>query len=129
MTTAAPNILVVDDDAEIRQLVGQVLTREGYRVSEARDTGQARSLLADRSVSLIVLDLMLPGEDGLSFCRALRGEGDLTLSSDIRNWPGGDTKNWPTLISIRLWFRAPQRVFEKAGWGAFREAGSCRLGW
>ncbi len=78
MTTTAQNILVVDDDAEIRQLVGQVLTREGYRVSEAHDTGQARSLLADRSVSLIVLDLMLPGEDGLSFCRALRGEGDPT---------------------------------------------------
>lgn len=78
MTTAASNILVVDDDAEIRQLVGQVLSREGYRVSEAPDTAQARARLADRSVSLIVLDLMLPGEDGLSFCRALRGEGDLT---------------------------------------------------
>ncbi len=78
MTTPPPHILVVDDDVEISHLVGEVLNREGYRVSQAPDTGRARSLLADRSVSLMVLDLMLPGEDGLSFCRALRGEGDLT---------------------------------------------------
>ncbi len=54
---------------------------------------------------------------------------EVKLSSDIRNWPGGDMKNWPTLMLIRLWFRAPQRAFAKARCGAFREGGSCRLGW
>lgn len=78
MTIAPAHILIVDDDVEIGQLVEQVLSRDGYRVSRAPDAKRARSLLAEGSVSLIVLDLMLPGEDGLSFCRSLRGGGDLT---------------------------------------------------
>lgn len=67
-----PHLLVVDDDREIRTLVSQFLTKHGYRVSAARDGQEmARALEASR-VDLIVLDLMLPGEDGLSLCRRLR---------------------------------------------------------
>ena len=51
------------------------------------------------------------------------------LSSDIRNWPGGDMKDWPTLMLLRLWFRAPQRAFAKARCGASRGGGSCPPGW
>ena len=54
---------------------------------------------------------------------------DLRLSNDIRNWPGGDMKNWPTFSSIRFRFRAPQRASAEARCGAFRGGGSCRLGW
>lgn len=51
------------------------------------------------------------------------------LSSDIRNWPGGDMKNWPTVRLMRLQVRASQRAFAEARCDAFRGAGSCRPGW
>ena len=73
------HILVVDDDAEIRSLVAEYLRSHGYRVSVARDGVQMRGALkADRS-DLIVLDLMLPGEDGLSLCRDLRARSNLPV--------------------------------------------------
>lgn len=68
-------IALVDDDPEIRQLIGDFLSKHGYRIAEAGDcTGLDRLLEAERP-SLIVLDLMLPGEDGLSICRRLRASG------------------------------------------------------
>lgn len=70
-----PHILVVDDDPEIAELVGRLLGAEGWRVSHAGDTRAARRVLGDAPVDLLVLDLMLPGQDGLSFCRELRAEG------------------------------------------------------
>jgi CheY-like chemotaxis protein len=67
-----PHILIVDDHREIRDLVSRALTKEGFRVSAAADGRAMRKVLADSRIDLIVLDLMLPGEDGLSICRSLR---------------------------------------------------------
>ena len=66
------HILVVDDDREIRQLVGDYLRKNGFRVSLAADGRQMRETIAASRIDLIVLDLMLPGEDGLTLCRNLR---------------------------------------------------------
>ena len=68
----SPHILVVDDHREMRTLVGQLLEKDGYRVSTASDGKEMRRALGDRRIDLIVLDLMLPGEDGLTLCRDLR---------------------------------------------------------
>ncbi len=66
------HILVVDDNAEMRDLLGRALRREGHRVSAAADGRGMRAVLAEEAVDLILLDLMLPGEDGLTLCRDLR---------------------------------------------------------
>ena len=71
-----PHILVVDDHAEIRALVKRYLGDHGYRVSTAADGAEMRRTLADAAIDLIVLDLMLPGEDGLTLCRNLRAGPD-----------------------------------------------------
>ena len=67
-----PHLLVVDDDREIRSLVAQFLTKHGFRVTGVRDGAEMMRTLDGARVDLIVLDLMLPGEDGLSICRRLR---------------------------------------------------------
>jgi two-component system, OmpR family, response regulator len=66
------HVLIVDDDREIRDLVSGYLKRNGLRVSVAADGRQMRSYLEADRVDLIVLDIMLPGDDGLVLCRALR---------------------------------------------------------
>jgi two-component system, OmpR family, response regulator len=68
-----PHILIVDDHREIRDLVSRALTKEGFRVSTAADGRAMQKIVADSRIDLILLDLMLPGEDGLSLCRTLRG--------------------------------------------------------
>lgn len=72
MEESPTHILVVDDDRDIRQLVSEYLAANGYRVSTAANGPEMRKLMADTRVDLVVLDLMLPGEDGLSLCRDLR---------------------------------------------------------
>jgi two-component system, OmpR family, response regulator len=67
-----PHILVVDDDREIRSLISQFLTRHGHRVTAAKDGAEMFRALEAARIDLIVLDLMMPGEDGLSLCRRLR---------------------------------------------------------
>ena len=66
------HILIVDDHREIRDLVGRLLEREGYRVSTAADGSEMHRVLSDRKIDLIVLDIMLPSKDGLILCRDLR---------------------------------------------------------
>src|ERR1044071_2120621 len=66
------HILVVDDDPEIRDLLSRFLVRSGLRVSVARDGREMQRMVADARIDLIVLDLMLPGKDGLTLCRELR---------------------------------------------------------
>lgn len=73
------HILIVDDDAEIRSLVAEYLTQNGYRVSTARDGAEMRSALETDGPDLVVLDLMLPGEDGLSLCRDLCARSNLPV--------------------------------------------------
>jgi len=67
-----PHILVVDDDREIRDLLARFLARHGLRVTTARDGAEMLRLLDERKIDLVVLDLMLPGEDGLALTRRLR---------------------------------------------------------
>ncbi len=76
---AGPHILVVDDHREIRELVSRALSKEGFRVSLAADGRAMRKLLADSRIDLILLDLMLPGEDGLSLCRELRADSNIPI--------------------------------------------------
>ncbi len=72
MTKTPPKILVVDDDAEIRRMIASLLTREGWETLEAGNGEELDARLAETPPDLVVLDLMLPGEDGLSICRRLR---------------------------------------------------------
>ena len=74
----AAKILVVDDDIRLRDLLRRYLSEQGFNVVTA-EHGQAMNKLWLRErYDLLVLDLMLPGEDGLAICRRLRGAGDLT---------------------------------------------------
>jgi two-component system OmpR family response regulator len=66
------HILIVDDDREIRELVGNFLKRNGLNVTFAADGRQMWSVLDNTAVDLIVLDIMMPGDDGLVLCRELR---------------------------------------------------------
>ena len=66
-------ILIVDDDAALRDLVSGYLGSSGYLVVEAGDGAAMRAVLSEHAVDLLILDLMLPGEDGLSLLRWLRG--------------------------------------------------------
>ena len=76
---AGPHILIVDDHREMRELVSRALVKDGFRVSSAGDGKAMRKALADARIDLVLLDLMLPGEDGLSLCRALRAQSDIPI--------------------------------------------------
>jgi two-component system OmpR family response regulator len=71
---AAPHILVVDDDREIRALLARFLKKNGYRVDAAANGEEMRAALVTSNIDLIVLDRVMPGEDGLNLCRELRKE-------------------------------------------------------
>ncbi|MGA9347537.1 MAG: response regulator transcription factor [Anaerolineae bacterium] len=73
---ARTKILVVDDDKKTAELVKLYLEKDGYRVLAAYDGWQALELARQKRPDLLVLDLMLPGVDGLDVCRILRGEGN-----------------------------------------------------
>ncbi|KQO53931.1 MULTISPECIES: response regulator [unclassified Methylobacterium] len=77
--SATPHILVVEDDREISALVARYLRANECRVSLAGDGREMDKALADARVDLIVLDLMLPGEDGLSLCRRLRAGSSIPI--------------------------------------------------
>ena len=68
----SPHLLIVDDDERIRGLLQKFLIRNGFLVTAARDAAQARRLLSGLEFNLIVLDVMMPGEDGLTLTRDLR---------------------------------------------------------
>jgi two-component system phosphate regulon response regulator OmpR len=72
MTDAPAHLLIVDDDARIRTLLQKYLIRNGFMVSAARDATHARRLLQGLAFDLIVLDVMMPGEDGVSLTRHIR---------------------------------------------------------
>ncbi len=78
MTPAPRKLLVVDDDPKLRELLRRYLSENQFEVSVAQDAAAMNRLMQRESFDLIVLDLMLPGEDGLSIVRRLRGAGDRT---------------------------------------------------
>lgn len=75
MNTERSRILVVDDDARLRNLLERYLDEQGFAVKAVADAQQMDRALTREHFDLLVLDLMLPGEDGLSICRRLRGAG------------------------------------------------------
>jgi two-component system OmpR family response regulator len=74
-----PHVLIVDDDREIRGLLAQYLEKHEFRTTAVPDGREMRRVLERSHVDLLVLDLMLPGEDGLSLCRELRGRSQLPI--------------------------------------------------
>ncbi len=79
MNEKTPHILVVDDNAEIRSLLSKHLIRNGLRATTAPSGAEARKVLASAAIDLIVLDIMMPGEDGLSVCRHVRETRDAPI--------------------------------------------------
>ena len=73
------HILIVDDDPEILDLVSRFLRKHGYRVTGVRNGIEMRESLAAASIDLVILDLMLPGEGGLSLCREIRSRSSLPI--------------------------------------------------
>jgi two-component system OmpR family response regulator len=73
------HILIVDDQEEICDVVQEYLTGEGYRVSTANDGSGMRRVLSQSPADLVILDLMLPGEDGLTLARSLRSESGIGI--------------------------------------------------
>ncbi|WP_024512391.1 response regulator [Bradyrhizobium sp. ARR65] len=76
---AAPHLLIVDDDRELCSLLSKFLSRHGYRVSIAHSGSEMASILEASRISLVILDLMLPGDDGLALCRRLRVTSTLPI--------------------------------------------------
>jgi len=76
---AVPHIAIVDDHRDIRDLVGKYLDRHGYRTSLAENAAACRRLIERNAIDLVVLDVMMPGEDGLSLCRYLRESTNLPV--------------------------------------------------
>ncbi|CUK08036.1 response regulator [Shimia thalassica] len=72
MIEVDPHLLIVDDDERIRDLLKKFLMRNGFLVSAARDAAHARRILSGLDFDLIVMDVMMPGEDGMSLTRAIR---------------------------------------------------------
>jgi two-component system, OmpR family, phosphate regulon response regulator OmpR len=77
--SAEPHLLVVDDDPRLRELLRRYLTEQGFRVTTAADAADARAKLQSIAFDLLVLDVMMPGEDGLDLTRALRQESRIPI--------------------------------------------------
>lgn len=73
------HILVVDDNKEILDLVSRFLAKDGYRVSTAEDGREMKKVMANARIDLILLDVMLPGDDGLTLCRDIRSESNIPI--------------------------------------------------
>jgi DNA-binding response OmpR family regulator len=72
-------VLIVDDEPIVREVVARYLTREGHRTLEAADGNAARGVIARSDPDLVVLDVMLPGSDGLELCRWIRSTSELPV--------------------------------------------------
>ncbi|SHI40220.1 two-component system, OmpR family, phosphate regulon response regulator OmpR [Shimia gijangensis] len=72
MSEIDPHLLIVDDDERIRELLKKFLMRNGFLVTSARDAAHARRILSGLDFDMIVMDVMMPGEDGMSLTRAIR---------------------------------------------------------
>jgi two-component system phosphate regulon response regulator OmpR len=79
MTEETPHSLVVDDDARLRKLIARYLSENGFITAGAGDAGEARSMLSSLAFDLIVLDLMMPGESGLTLAAALRSTSSIPI--------------------------------------------------
>lgn len=78
-TNKSPKILVVDDQHEIRNLLGRHLQKHSFSTTPAKNAAEARELLKDKYFDLVLLDIMMPGEDGISLCRHLRESSEIPV--------------------------------------------------
>ena len=76
---STPHILVVDDHQDIRDLIARYLEEHGYRVSVANGGVEMKAVLKSAAIDLVVLDIMMPGDDGLTLCRFLREQGNTPI--------------------------------------------------
>lgn len=90
MSDLDAHLLIVDDDERIRTLLQKFLMRNGFLVTAARDAAHARRILSGLDFDLIVLDVMMPGEDGIAFTRSLREENAVPI---LLLTAKGDTDN------------------------------------
>ncbi len=74
-----PHLLLVDDERSIREPLAKYLEKQGFRVTQAGDAEAARTRLAAYAIDLVILDIMMPGEDGLSLTRHIRETGDIPV--------------------------------------------------
>jgi two-component system OmpR family response regulator len=79
MSNTAGHVLLVEDDAELSRMVGQVLAENGFTARAVTSAAEMEPVLARGNVDLVVLDVMLPGEDGFSICRRLRGSSAIPI--------------------------------------------------
>jgi two-component system, OmpR family, phosphate regulon response regulator OmpR len=79
MDGAEPHLLVVDDDARLRELLRRYLTDQGFRITTAGDAAEARAKIASLDFDLLVLDVMMPGENGLDLTQSLRTESRIPI--------------------------------------------------
>lgn len=79
MSTASPHVLVVDDDREIRDLVARHLKKHGFKVDVASGGAEMKDAMLRSRLDLIILDRVMPGEDGLTLCRNLRATSDVPV--------------------------------------------------
>ncbi|MET0360672.1 MAG: response regulator [Sphingobium sp.] len=77
--TQKPHILLVDDERSIRDPLANFLQKNGYRVTAAQDAESARRALGANAIDMLILDIMMPGEDGLSLCRHVREKGEMPI--------------------------------------------------
>lgn len=78
-THSLPHILLVDDEASIREPLAEYLTGQGFTVTEASDASKARSEMRDTRYDLALVDIMMPGEDGLSLCRYIAAHDEIPV--------------------------------------------------
>ena len=76
---SSPHLALVEDDAETAQLLSELLRENGFRVSVLRDGRSLSAFIGNGGIDLVILDLMLPGEDGLSICRRIRTVSQLPI--------------------------------------------------
>nr|NUR36543.1 response regulator [Sphingomonas sp.] len=77
--TGEPHLLVVDDERDILDPLAVYLSRNGFRVSKARDAGAAREIIAARAIDIALIDIMMPGEDGLSLTAFIRATAKMPI--------------------------------------------------
>lgn len=75
----ATHVVIVDDNNDIRDMVREYLEHHGYRVSVAEGGSTLRQVLSQQTVDLIILDVMMPGEDGILLCKEVRASGDIPI--------------------------------------------------
>ena len=114
MMAANSHILVCDDETHLREMVGEYLAERGYRITEVPDAQSLHEAMANEPADLIVLDINMPGEDGLTALRVLRSRSDVPVmmirrkgQSGQRAWVLSHNANW---IWMGHGFSAPMKT-------------------